>query len=164
MPVGAGDVRFSLNGSRFLKKFQENVKGVPGSRFSCEGLYSSSCDFPTPKWRHTFGATYASDSFWSATLNWRYYGAVDNPAVTSGIDSGINAQNFFDLSGTFSVGDNISIVTGVNNLLDKEPPLVSLNISTNYYNTVDGYYDMLGRFLHVSATVKFWRLTGTSRR
>ncbi|MFC4308468.1 TonB-dependent receptor domain-containing protein [Steroidobacter flavus] len=155
MPVGAGDVRFSLNGSRFLKKFQENVKGVPGSRFSCEGLYSSSCDFPTPKWRHTFGATYASDSFWSATLNWRYYGAVDNPAVTSGIDSGINAQNFFDLSGTFSVADNISIVTGVNNILDKEPPLVSLNISTNYYNTVDGYYDMLGRFLHLSATVKF---------
>lgn len=155
VPVGAGAMRFALNGSRFLKKFQENVRGVPGSRFSCEGRYSSSCDFPTPKWRHSFGATYESDSFWSTTLNWRYYGAVDNPAVTSGIDSGINAQNFFDLSGTFALGDHVSVVAGVNNILDKEPPLVSLNISTNYFNTVDGYYDMLGRFLHLSATMKF---------
>ncbi|MBL8268918.1 TonB-dependent receptor [Steroidobacter sp.] len=155
LPFGPGDVKFSVNGSRFLKKFRENVKGLAGSRFSCEGLYSANCNFPTPKWRHTFGATYASDSFWSTTVSWRYYGAVDNPAVTTGIDSGINAQNFFDLSGTFQVADNVSVVAGVNNVLDKEPPLVSLNISTNYFNTVDGYYDMLGRFLHLSATVKF---------
>jgi iron complex outermembrane recepter protein len=46
-------------------------------------------------------------------------------------------------------------ITGVNNIVDKEPPLVSLNISTNYFNTVDGYYHMLGRYLHMSATVKF---------
>jgi iron complex outermembrane receptor protein len=155
VPVGEADVRLSLSGSRFLKKFFENVKGVAGSRYNCEGLYSSSCDFPTPKWRHNFEATYLSSSFWSASLNWRYFGAVENPDVTSGIDDGINAQNFFDLSGTFKIGDSISIVTGVNNILDKEPPLVSLNISTNYFNTVDGYYDMLGRFLHLSATLKF---------
>ena len=155
VPMGAGDVRFSLSGSRFLKKFYENVKGVAGSRYNCEGLYNSNCDFPTPEWRHSFEATYLSDSFWSVSLNWRYFGAVENPDVTSGIDDGINAQSFFDLSGTFNVADNVSVVAGVNNILDKEPPLVSLDISTNYFNTVDGYYDMLGRFLHLSATMKF---------
>jgi hypothetical protein len=51
-----------------------------------------------------------------------------------------------------------SLARQVSALVDKARggavPLVSLNISTNYFNTVDGYYDMLGRFLHLSATMK----------
>lgn len=155
LPMSTGAMKFTLNGSRFLKKFYENVKGVAGSRYSCQGLYSSECDFPTPKWRHSFETSYISNSFWTVGLNWRYFSSVDNPAVDTGIDKGIGAQSYFDLIGTFRIGEKASIVAGVNNIFDKEPPLVSLDLSTNYFNTVDGYYDMLGRYLHASMTVRF---------
>lgn len=155
MPFHTGTLKFDLNGSRFLKKFYENVKGVAGSQYSCEGLYSSDCDFPTPKWRHSFETSYVSNSFWTAAVAWRYFSKVDNPDVDTGIDNGIKAQSYFDLIGTFRIGEKVSVVTGVNNVFDKEPPLVSLNLSTNYFNTVDGYYDMLGRYIHASVNVKF---------
>jgi iron complex outermembrane receptor protein len=155
MPLGSGMMKFDLNGSRALKKFYENVKGVAGSQYSCEGLYSGDCDFPNPKWRHSFEATYLAPGQWTASLAWRYFSAVDNPDVDTGIDDGIGAQSYFDLFGTMRFGEKVSVVAGVNNILDKEPPLVSLNLSTNYFNTVDGYYDMLGRYLHAAVTVKF---------
>lgn len=96
-----------------------------------------------------------SNSFWTATLNWRYFGAVENPEFESGIDNGIGAQSYFDVSGMFKVAERINVVAGINNVMDKEPPLVSLDLSTNYFNTVDGYYDMLGRFLHLSVNIAF---------
>ena len=155
LPLPKGELQFRLTGSVFLEKFYENVKGVADSRYTCEGKYSTNCSFPTPRWRHTLVTTYASNSNWTASLSWRYFSAVDNPEVATGLDSGIGSQSYFDLTGTFSLGDHWQFVTGVNNILDKEPPLVSLNLSTNYFNTVDGYYDMLGRYLHASVKVRF---------
>ena len=34
-----------------------------------------------------------------------------------------SAQSYFDLAGTFTVGDHYNFRLGVNNILDKDPPL-----------------------------------------
>jgi len=152
--LAPGTVKLALNGTRFLKKQYENISGVASTQYSCEGLLTTSCPFATPKWRHSFDVTYMANSFWNVGLTWRYVGAVADPGVT-GIDGGIGAQSYFDVNGTMRFGDDWVISGGVNNLLDKEPPLVSLNLSGNYYNTPNGPYDQLGRFLHLSVSKRF---------
>ena len=50
--------------------------------------------------------------------------------------------------------ENSDIVVGVNNVLDEEPPLLGATIATNA-NTVAGFYDTLGRYLFMKATLRF---------
>jgi hypothetical protein len=68
------------------------------------------------------------------SLQWRHVGRVerettsDDPTLSGNPrepGSRINAQNYFDLASTFTVGDNYNLRIGVNNLFDKEPPLVT---------------------------------------
>ena len=94
---------------------------------------------------------------WRVGLKWRYYGGVDyeGDADTSLIENGgIDSYNFIDLSGNYSVNEHVTLTGGINNIFDKEPPMVGNTISSNA-NTVAGYYDTLGRFVHMSVNLKF---------
>ena len=71
------------------------------------------------------------------------------------------AQSYFDLAGTFTVGDHYNFRLGVNNILDKNPPLFSSSArfvrcrrSCNG-NTYPGTYDALGRYIYAGATLNF---------
>ncbi|MGA0028221.1 MAG: hypothetical protein ACO3IJ_12310, partial [Steroidobacteraceae bacterium] len=61
---------------------------------------------------------------------------------------------YLDLNGTFRFMENSDIVFGVNNVLDEEPPLLGATLATNA-NTVAGFYDTLGRYLFMKATLRF---------
>jgi outer membrane receptor protein involved in Fe transport len=78
----------------------------------------------------------------------------------------IKAQNYFDLASTFTVGDNYNLRMGVNNIFDRNPPLVTsgnANRSGSNIcpsgpcngNTYPGTWDALGRFFYVGATLDF---------
>ena len=107
------------------------------------------------------------DTWWTVSAIWRYYCEVSYSELTLnddgtrksgdflvGSDGGIKAQNYFDLKGSFDVTDNVGVLVGVNNIFDKEPPMVGGTLSTNA-NAVSGFYDTLGRYLHASVTLKF---------
>ena len=70
----------------------------------------------------------------------------------------IKAAHYFDLTGRFSVSDNLTVTMTVQNLLDKKPPIVGNSIGSTTYNSGNTYpssYDALGRRYAVSAKLKF---------
>ena len=148
-----GTFRVDLLGTLMLKKFTQELPGITESEYDCKGIISSNC-FASPEWRHSLRLTYTSADWWRVSVKWRYFGSVDNPEVDEGINSGISAQSYFDLTGTFQLNEQVDLVLGVNNVFDKEPPMIGGNYSTNA-NTIAGYYDTLGRYLHATVTAKF---------
>ncbi|MGF2526099.1 hypothetical protein ACQUW0_27720, partial [Ralstonia pseudosolanacearum] len=76
-------------------------------------------------------------------------------------DASIPAYNWIDLSGTWKVRDGLTFRAGVNNVFDKDPPILDSNnypISGSPFgngNTFPGTYDYLGRTIFVGLTADF---------
>ncbi|ADN75372.1 TonB-dependent receptor [Ferrimonas balearica DSM 9799] len=149
-----GNFNMTLAGSYSLTKEYQPLAGKPELNYDCSGVVSVQC-FAQPEWRHTLSVSYDMDSWWTATARWRYYGSVDYDGETDTLAAdGIASQSYFDLVGGFTLGDNYAFRVGVNNVLDKEPPMVGGTLSSNA-NTVAGFYDTLGRYLFANVTLKF---------
>jgi outer membrane receptor protein involved in Fe transport len=101
---------------------------------------------------------------------WRYQGSVKheglNPSSTLSaagvppISAHVPAQNYFDLASTFTVGDHYNFRLGVNNILDRNPPLFTsgngaCSAGTCNGNTYGGVYDTLGRYIFAGVTLDF---------
>ena len=70
----------------------------------------------------------------------------------------IPSYDWFDLSLRFNVNDNLTFTAAVQNLFDKDPPVVGSSIGSTSYNSGNTYpstYDALGRRFAVSARIKF---------
>ena len=76
-----------------------------------------------------------------------------NPSAGCLGDGQVSSYSYIDLSGTVALGDHAELTVGVNNIADKEPPLVGLSLSNNA-NALGGY-DQAGRFFFTSVTLKF---------
>jgi outer membrane receptor protein involved in Fe transport len=90
-------------------------------------------------------------------LTWRYYDAVTNivPDLASNIDYKLGERNYFDLAASWAVTEKALIRFGINNLLDKDPPLSSAVGTTGNGNTFPQTYDALGRWMFLRAQVGF---------
>lgn len=83
-----------------------------------------------------------TDRFWPL-----YPGDLDTLA-----EEEMSAFNYIDMNATFRFMGAHRLVVGVNNIFDKEPPLLGGSLVTNG-NTAAGVYDTLGRFLFVNLTL-----------
>lgn len=151
--VGVGTVSMKLAGTYMLKKEQDLANTVTGEEYDCVDDYTTNGCFVQPVWRHSFTVNFTPDSWWSVSAKWRYFGSVGGKGDGS-LDDHISAQSYFDLKASFDVNEHVGFLVGVNNVFDKEPPLVGGAFSTNA-NTFAGYYDTLGRYLHANVQVKF---------
>ena len=150
----------NLVGNYILEEESNPLPGVNDNAiFDCAGRINPSCQ--TTEWRHIANLRYSRDA-WSVNLRWRYFGELDyigNDGTRLTADTlvaangGIDAFNYIDLSGTYSIADNIELTLGVNNIADKEPPLVGVNNALNA--NAPGGYDQTGRFIFSSINVKF---------
>lgn len=160
---------FEALGGRFFTNFvgnyilKEESAPLPGvnddATFDCAGFINPSCG--TSEWRHISNVRYSRDN-WSVGLRWRYFGEQEYVS-TSGVrltadtlvaaKGGIPGQSYLDLSGSLSLSDNIDLTFGVNNIADKEPPLVGANNALNA--NAPGGYDQMGRYIFSSINVKF---------
>jgi outer membrane receptor protein involved in Fe transport len=148
--------------------------GLPDTNYNCAGRFGNVCATPTPRWRHKLRVTWSSPWDVDLSLAWRYTSRVKadiNTNVASltslcggpcgdGPDARISAYNYFDLAGTWTVRDGVELRAGVNNIFDKDPPILDNSyIATpgNFgnANTFPGVYDSLGRFIFVGATIKY---------
>ena len=145
-----------LIGTYTLKKEETSLADDPTTTFDCEGIISAgTCGTPSPNWRHTFTGTYDSNSWWAATLRWRYLGSVDYEGTTDTLaEDELGNQNYFDLNGVVRFMDVHDVTFGVNNVFDKEPPLLGNTLSFNG-NTIVGFYDTLGRFFFADLTLRW---------
>ncbi|MEP6968483.1 MAG: TonB-dependent receptor, partial [Pseudomonadota bacterium] len=124
------------------------------------------------KYRHNFRITWRTPvQGLEVSGRWRYFGAVEalglsnnpfinDPSIIFPIDSHIGAQSYFDLSGQWRLKDKVTFRAGVQNIADKEPPLVgslvggATNASFNA-NTYPQTYDAIGRYVFFGASVDF---------
>jgi outer membrane receptor protein involved in Fe transport len=73
----------------------------------------------------------------------------------------ISAYDYFDVAANWQVREGVELRAGVNNIFDKEPPIVASSSSTaspipfGADNTFPGTYDALGRNIFVGATIKY---------
>lgn len=165
--LGPGRLTTSLQGNYVL---EQEVVPLPGvnddATYDCAGVINPSCQ--SPQWRHIANARYALDNY-SFNLRWRYFGAMDyeledgtdgtaDKLLCKGAagclgDGEVDAMNYFDASATAFLGEHTEITVGVNNIADKEPPMVGASLATNG-NAVGGY-DQAGRFFFGSITFRF---------
>lgn len=165
LPSSWGSLDLALSGSYML---ENETTDYPGSTsYDCAGLFGLTCQTVNPDWRHIFRATWQTPWNVSAALSWRYMGGVDqdnndsNPVLQNSAYAGfdsfndhIGSKSYWDIAATYNLLDNVEIRGGINNLLDKDPPLVSSEIiSGGAANTYESY-DLFGREIFIGFTVK----------
>ncbi|WP_404401872.1 TonB-dependent receptor [Idiomarina seosinensis] len=152
--VGGGQLAVSLTGTYYMTKEVTTVPGLEGTTYDCAGKINSNC-FPQPDWRHSMNFTYSTGDWWSVGAKWRYLGSTEYDGDTDVVlGDGLGSTSYLDLNASFDVTDNVSVLLGMNNALDKEPQLVGGVLSLNG-NTMTGYEDALGRYLFGSVTFRF---------
>ena len=156
MDLGEGTLTAKFVGTYMLKKEYVPVPEDTSISYDCVDEVSVDC-FAQPEWRHSLNVSYTTGDWWTVDAKWRYYGQVSYSGTRDTLlvaDGGIKAQSYLDLKASFELTENMALLVGMNNVLDKEPPMVGSTIASNA-NTVAGYYDSLGRYLHASVTVKY---------
>ncbi|WP_157215010.1 TonB-dependent receptor plug domain-containing protein [Flavisphingomonas formosensis] len=173
----AGVIDMSLNGTYVLKQKTEVLNHLPNGSLSsagyyeCVGFYGDNCGVPTPKWRHTFRATWAPVDNFALTATWRHFGGSRWEAAATDINPGsdgtgkaghpfdrIKSVNYLDLVASVNIDDKFTFRVGANNIFDKDPPVINGNDQLNAYvngNTYPGVYDALGRYLFVGVTARY---------
>jgi iron complex outermembrane receptor protein len=139
--------------------------GVVG--YDCAGYFGNTCGVPTPKWKHKLRITYDTPiPGLGVGAQWRFLGSVKqdvdspNPLLTStnGPPDSIPNYSYIDLTASYAFSKNVTTRVGVNNVLDKDPPLTSVFYFASAFvngNTYPGVYDALGRFMFVNVTMQF---------
>ncbi|MGZ5199036.1 MAG: TonB-dependent receptor domain-containing protein [Telluria sp.] len=164
--AGIGGLDFSLNGT-FVKSY--TVENLPGmGSYDCAGLYGPTCNLPTPKWRHKFRTSWSSPYGFDLAVTWRYFDRVKNdmldanPLLNGELDTKRDAylasRSYLDLNLAYRFNKKLTLAVGVNNLLDKDPPLgSSSSVGTSYGNgnTYPQEYDSYGRFIYANLTYRF---------
>jgi iron complex outermembrane recepter protein len=162
MDVLGGTLSTSLVGTYALEQEFDPLEGLNAAAiYDCAGNINIACQ--TPDWRHTMRFSYARD-WYTASLRWRHVGGMDyvlqsgergtqDQILAVDKNGALGSWNFFDLSGSFDVIDNVSLTLGINNILDKEPPMMGSTLTLNA-NSIGGY-DQLGRYLFASVNVRF---------
>ena len=136
----------------YTDKWTVNLGGL-AEPIECAGTYGFGCGTPTPRWRHKARLSFETSDGVTVSLNWRYTGKLklDNLGfVEPGpLTKQIDPQSYFDLSALFKVQRRFTFRVGVNNIFDREPPLVPTGTggcaSGCNGNTYPQWYDPLGR-------------------
>jgi iron complex outermembrane receptor protein len=167
LPPGFGNVHFDMNGSWLQHSITTPVPG--GSSYDCAGLFGFTCQTVNPRWHHIFRTTWNTPWDASASLTWRYIGAVGQDANTGNpllanpnykfdeYNPRIGSFSYIDLEATWHPTKILTVRAGANNVLDRNPPLLVAQtgiIAGGNANTSDAY-DMFGRQLFVAFTAKF---------
>lgn len=177
-----GSIGWSMN---FVGNYTRHSKyqATPGSLDrECVNYYSVNCSFTgsiQPKYQWSLRNTFSIDKI-DLSLLWRHIGAVEHepadiadqglffagtlPASTGPVAgrkvdfNKIGAADYFDLTTRYNVNDNFTFTFTVQNLLDRQPPIVGNTAGATTYNSGNTYpstYDALGRRYAVQAKVKF---------
>jgi iron complex outermembrane recepter protein len=143
------------------------VPGGPGVQ-DCAGLYGPNCLAVNPRWRDNLRVAWNMPWDTTVAATWRYIGKVtydgnDNtfcgnapgtPCTGLNLVNGqIPGYSFVDLAATYSPAKNLELRFGINNVLDKDPPL-AFGGAGGGYNSYTAY-DFLGRQFFAAFTVKF---------
>ena len=162
---GLGSANFEFRGAYVLRWIVDN--GGLSTPYDCAGLFGAPCGMQ-PRWKHTARATWNALHGISMSLQWRHIGGVKLGAVdpkfnltddVSPAYTKLRGQDYFDVTTALKVRKGLEFRLGVNNVLDRQPPLVVSNTAAGdgpfNANTYPEWYDPLGRFVFASLAVDF---------
>ena len=169
-PIGRwGTLSAGLNGSWL----QHNIATpyVSSPSYDCAGLFGWNClgGSANPSWRHLLRVTWETP--WNLQLSgqWRFIGRTgfDNNSPQPPLQNGesgfynpylahIPNYSYLDLSAIWPVTRNIQLRLAVNNVLDKDPPFLPLDVSAKAGN-LNSFptYDVLGRNILLAVGAAF---------
>jgi outer membrane receptor protein involved in Fe transport len=159
-----GSLNFSLVGSYLQDNRNTPLPDEP--TYNCAGLFGPVCQGLHPKWRHIFRTTWNAPHDVQVSATWRYIGGAEYEADSDQPTVGVNttpdpiahtvgAVNYLDLAADWNVNEKLAVRAGINNIFDRDPPLIENAIvggaNPNTYPT----YDLLGRQLFLGLTARF---------
>jgi iron complex outermembrane receptor protein len=178
LPIDSfGSLLFNLEGTRLINLGTQPLTGGPA--YDCAGYFGTTCGAPNAKWRHVFNTTWATPwSGFDLTARWRFLSGTDSEQISPNsqlagpnlpLTQHIKPYNYFDLSADVSLYKMFRLQLGVNNVLDKDPPIIASggggfasdcptitpNGSSCNGNTWPGTFDSLGRFFFARVTAQF---------
>ena len=164
-----GKLEAALNGA-YLQKSETSP--LEGFSYDCAGLYGVTCQTVNPRWRHNLRLSWQTP--WNVLLSaqWRFIGSVSldtndaqpslhlinnltNGGAYDSFDAKLGSRSYLDLSGYWEVSSHLTIRAGVNNVLDKDPPLVNSFVAQTGAPNSFPTYDLLGRVIFVGAKARF---------
>jgi iron complex outermembrane recepter protein len=152
-PVGSSSLSLSMIGTYMLHSTIDTAL----YSYDCRGFFGYHCGSPSPKWRHLAHASFQTGKI-VLSLGWRMVGAVTNDAGSSNPAIGdpsnvallqkndiyeIGAHHYFDIAASYAITRGVQLTLGVNNILDKAPPL-----GAGFGNFLGKTYDPYGRYIH----------------
>jgi iron complex outermembrane receptor protein len=157
LPAGNSFFNFKLIGTWLMKEYVDT--GIYS--YDCVQLYGNQCGVPLPNWRQMFTATWETGPV-VLSFAWRMVGGVwnddtsPNPAIGNPSNHEqlvlngayyIPVQNYYDLAFSYKFKFGMTLMLGVNNIFDTEPPLGSGSIDNDFGPGFYGTYDPYGRYL-----------------
>jgi outer membrane receptor protein involved in Fe transport len=164
---GAGSLSVAYNGTILNDFIYEPIVGL--GKFNCAGYYGTGgCGTPAPKYRHRMRLTWATPWDVDASLVWRHFagtkftGNTNDPFygnTPSIVDATIPSYDYIDLSATWHWKYGLTFRGGVQNVGDKDPPIITSGNagagSFNNGNTYSQVYDVVGRRVFIGATFDY---------
>jgi len=141
------------------RQFGDKTQALEGQpKVDCAGFYGGPCSSDAVRITPDFSAL--------LRLDWRsgpYHLAAEfnhigdlklHPlAFPNEVDS-LSARTYMDLVGGFDVGNNIRIFGGINNVFDKQPPVLGFRAGGDH-STNPQLFDPLGRRFFIGASIAF---------
>jgi iron complex outermembrane recepter protein len=179
------DLGFAELNSGFVFNYTAHSKfqATPTSpNRECIGYYSANCSFTgslQPRFQWSWRNTVTVDKI-DLSLLWRHIDKMQQepldiiatgPAFTGTLPAGFGSRSgstvdfgkiasadYFDMTMRFNVTDNFTFTATVQNLMNKQPPIIGSSIGSTAFdsgNTYPSTYDALGRRFAISGRVKF---------
>jgi iron complex outermembrane receptor protein len=153
-----GDLRLDLQLGQMFKNTQSNADGSISSYVGTFQVQGS--ETIAPKWKGLAGIDYrlrAWGAHWDTTYT-QSMTSFDDPS-NNGYGNVLPNVFYHNLSGSYSFDTtnyfkSASVVLGIKNLLDKEPPFLNGD-TTCKCNSIAGPYDFIGRYFYGRVQMKF---------
>jgi outer membrane receptor protein involved in Fe transport len=155
--VEFGEIRLSNFLSYLLKNDIQLRSSLPIE--DCKGKYENTCGLPSPQIQNVFSLDFiykVSQFDVSSNLTMRYIDGVDDSNNQNPID--FSSYYYLDMNFSIDLVNDINFSFGINNILDKNPPLngKSINYVPGNANTYPSYYDPLGRFIYLNISKRIY--------
>ena len=153
--LGALKAGLAFNGTYIDTFKKQGVSFIPATQ--CAGKFGFACNIsPMPKWKHMATVTLGGEA-WELSGRWRFIGKTSQDAGTDILASKLHAFSYFDATASFEVAKQFTLRMGVQNIFDKNPPLVGAGAGSTAFNAANTFpatYDALGTTFFAGITAK----------
>jgi iron complex outermembrane recepter protein len=169
LPPSWGALVLALNGNWLQHSVVTPYRSA--ASYDCAGLFGGIClnGSVNPSWRHNLRLTWELPPGIEMSAQWRFIGrtAFDNdsnqPLLQNKEEAGydsllahIGSYSYLDLAMLWQISPHLQWRLGVNNVFDRDPPVLPLDISgeAGQLNTF-AVYDLLGRNIFLALRASF---------